>query len=522
MAEDLQRQNNQQLQTEAPASNRRIAKNTILLYCRMIVMILIGLYTSRVILQVLGVSDYGVYNAVGGVVSMFTILSSSLSTAVSRFITFELGKGDLNSLKEVFSTSINVQFCLALVILFVGGLVGWWFLNYHMNIPTGRIGAANWVLFCALLSFAIGLISVPYIASITAHERMDVYAYMTILEASLKLAIVFVLYISPVDKLVSYSILLLFVAIIIRLIYGIYCKHKFVECSYQTVKSKSMLKGMTAFAGWTFLGNASWVFNTQGINILINIFFGVTLNAARGIATQIEGLVMQLVNNFMTALNPQITKSYASGDLENMHKLICRGAKFSFYLMIFMAIPICLETERVLSLWLGVIPDYTIVFVRLTFISALSTVLGNTLVTAQLATGKVKRYQLTMTLVGIWVFPLTWLAYKMGGNPIWAYVIFIAIYLILVFVRLYLVKDLIHLSWKRYMNDVIIKSIIVGVLSLPLPLALYLSMPNTIIRFIVVCIISIISSGIVIYWIGVNQSEREVIRNIVFKKFSHH
>ncbi len=513
MAEDIQRQDKQN-QPEPPTSNKRIAKNTILLYCRMFVMILIGLYTSRMILQVLGVSDYGVYNAVGGMVMMFTIISSSLSTAVSRYLTFELGKGDIENLKEVFSTSINVQFCLALVILFVGGLVGWWFLNYHMNIPNGRIGAANWVLFCALLSFAIGLISVPYMASITAHERMDVYAYMTILEASLKLAIVFVLYISPIDKLVSYSILLLFVAIIIRLIYGIYCKHKFVECSYQKVKNKSMLKGMTAFAGWTFLGNASWVFNTQGINILINIFFGVTLNAARGIATQIEGLVMQLVNNFMTALNPQITKSYASGDKDNMHQLICRGAKFSFFLMIFIAIPISLETERILSLWLGVIPKYTIIFVRLTFISALCTVLGNTLVTAQLATGKVKRYQITMTLVGLWVFPLTWLAYKLGGSPIWAYIVFITIYFILVFVRLYLVKDLINLSWKKYFFEVIIKSVLVGALSLLPPLFIYNLMPYTIIRFIFVCIISFVSSGFFIYYVGINHNEQLAIRNM--------
>ena len=275
-----------------------------------------------------------------------------------------------------------------------------------------------------------------------------------------------------------------------------------------------MLKGMTAFAGWTFLGNASWVFNTQGINILINIFFGVTLNAARGIATQIEGLVMQLVNNFMTALNPQITKSYASGDKDNMHQLICRGAKFSFFLMIFIAIPISLETERILSLWLGVIPKYTIIFVRLTFISALCTVLGNTLVTAQLATGKVKRYQITMTLVGLWVFPLTWLAYKLGGSPIWAYIVFITIYFILVFVRLYLVKDLINLSWKKYFFEVIIKSVLVGALSLLPPLFIYNLMPYTIIRFIFVCIISFVSSGFFIYYVGINHNEQLAIRNM--------
>ncbi len=517
MTDNTQSKENQ-LHTEAIVSNKRIAKNTVLLYIRMIVMIIIGLYTSRVVLQVLGVKDYGVYNAVGGVVTMFSILSNSLSTAVSRYLTFELGRGDKNKLREVFSSSINVQVTIALIIVILGGLIGGWFLNCHMNIPQERMEAANWVLYCSLLSFAVGLISIPYTATITAHERMDVYAYMTILEAVLKLVIVFALYLSPFDKLTSYAILLLIVSIIIRVIYGVFCEKHFSECKYTWNPNKKLLKELSSFAGWTFFGNASWVFNTQGINILMNIFFGVTVNAARGIAMQVESLVTQLVNNFMTALNPQITKSYASGDLENMHQLICRGAKFSFFLMLVLAIPISLETENILYLWLGKVPEFSVIFVRLTFLSIISTVLGNTLVTGQLATGKVKKYQITMTLIGVWVFPLTWLAYQLGGSPVWAYVFFIIIYFALVFVRLYMVKDLIKLSWRRYLNEVIVKSIFVGVISLIAPFACYIIMPHSILRTFVVFLVSFISCGIVIYWLGMYKQERLAIKKMITKK----
>lgn len=504
------------------ANNHRIARNTMMLYLRMILMTLIGLYTSRVILQVLGVSDYGVYNAVAGVVSMFAILSSSLSTAVSRYLTFELGRGNRDRLQAVFSTSLNVQFTIAAVVVIVAGLVGWWFLNNKMSIPDGRMSAANWVLACSIMTFAIGLISVPYNASIISHEKMGVFAYMSILEAVLKLAIVLALYWSPVDKLKTYAVLLLCVAIIIRYIYILYCRRHFSECRYRFVHDVPLIKEMTKFAGWNFFGNGAWILNTHGVNILINIFFGVTLNAARGIATQVESIVMQFVNNFMTALNPQITKSYAAGDLNNMHLLVCRGAKFSFFLMMFFAIPCCLETEKLLSLWLGIIPDYAVIFVRLTFLASMCTVLGNTLVTAQLATGKIKRYQIVITLCGVWVFPLTWLAFELGGDPTWTYIIFCAIYFILIFVRIYLVKDLIHLPWTKYVKEVVLRCMLVCVLAIIPPLVAYLLMPPSLLRFMVVCLLSFVSSGIVIYWLGMLPDERtstnRLVKRYIYKR----
>lgn len=497
------------------SDNRRIAKNTFLLYLRMIVVILVGLYTSRVILQVLGVTDYGVYNAVGGVVTMFTVLSSSLSSAISRYLTFELGRGDQDRLNKVFSTSLNVQFLISAVILVLGITAGWWFVNFKMNIPHDRMDAANWVLYCSLISFAVGLISVPYNASIVSHERMSVYAYMSILEVSLKLLIVFALYVSPFDKLKSYAVLLLCVAVVIRFIYARYCKLKFEECTYRKVFDVALLKEMTKFASWNFLGNSAWVFNNQGINILINIYFGVVLNAARGIAAQVEGLAMHFVSNFMTALNPQITKSYASDHLDDMHRLICRGARFSFYLVIFFAIPICLETERVLQFWLGKVPDYSVLFVRMAFLSTLCNVLGYTLVTAQLATGNIKKYQIIMTVVGVWVFPLTWIAYKLGGGAVWCYIIFLSIYFGLIFVRIYLVKDLIHMPMMLYIKNVLLNCAIVLVLAVIPPLVIRFLMPSTLLRFFVLGIVSVVASVIVIYWVGMQSGERTAIKGML-------
>lgn len=517
-ASDVQPENNQgERKTGYQSSNRRIAKNTLLLYLRMIVMILIGLYTSRVVLQVLGVSDYGVYNAVGGVVAMLSVLTSSLSTAISRYLTFELGRGDADKLKRVFSVSLNVQILIAIVIVILGVFAGGWFLNHKMNIPTGRMDAANWVLYCSLLSFAVALISVPYSASIVSHERMNVYAYMTILDVTLKLLIVYALSLSPHDKLKSYAVLLLMVAIFTRFIYAQYCKKKFPECTYHFVLDVPLLKEMTGFAGWNFLGNSAWIFNNQGVNILINIYFGVTLNAARGIATQVEGLAMHFVSNFMTALNPQITKSYASKELSQMHQLVCRGAKFSFFLVLFFAIPLCLETEQVLYFWLSKVPDYAVLFVRMTFLSTLCTVLGYTLVTAQLATGKIRNYQIIMTLVGVWVFPLTWLAFKLGGDAVWAYIIFFITYFVLIFVRFFLVKDLIHMPWMLYIKEVLLVCAFVLILAVIPPLSIYLLMPSSIWRLFLLCLVSFVSNCIVIYWIGLRPIERDMVNGLLRK-----
>lgn len=343
-------------------NNKRIAKNTLLLYVRMFFMMAISLFTSRVILQTLGVTDYGINNVVGGLVAMFSLFSNTLTGAISRFITYELGKGQFDRLKTVFSTSVNIQLIMAVVIVVVAEIVGVWFLNHKMNIPADRMYAANWVLHCSILAFAVQLISIPYNASIIAHEKMSVFAYISIVEAVLKLAFVYLLYVSPFDKLISCTVLFLCLAIIIRIIYGNYCSRHFEECKYELRLDKQLFKEMASFAGWNFFGSTAYILNTQGVNMLINIFFGVLLNAARGVAVQVESAINQFVNNFMTALNPQITKSYAAGETESMITLVCRGSKFSFFIMLLIIIPFEFEAEFILKLWLGIVPEESTIF----------------------------------------------------------------------------------------------------------------------------------------------------------------
>ena len=506
------------MEQDNSANSKRIAKNTLLLYVRMLFLMLISLYTSRVILNSLGVEDYGIYNVVGGIVSMFSILSSSFSSSVSRFLTFELGKGCKERVSTIFSTSVIIQTLMALAIFVIAEIIGIWFLNNKMNIPADRLVAANWVMHCSILTFSINIISIPYNAAIIAHEKMDVFAYVSIVEAVLKLSVAYAITVSLYDKLIVYAILLLAIAVLIRLIYGLYCKKHFEECTFHFTIVKDQIKEMTGFAGWTLLGNAAYMFNTQGVNILINMFFGVTLNAARGIATQVEQAVMQFVNNFSTAINPQITKSYAEGNFEYMHTLVCRGAKYSYFLMLVFAVPIWIETEQILTLWLRIVPEYAVAFVRLTLLSSMCTVIGNTLVTSQLATGKVKKYQITVTIWGLWVFPLTWIAFKLGFSPVWAYIIYTFIYFVLIFIRIYLVKDLIKMSWQKYVNGVFCKCLVVTVAAISIPLLISMILDNSIIRFIGVLIIGCLTTFSSIFFIGLDKSEQIFFLNQIYKK----
>ena len=503
-----------------PNNTQRIAKNTVILYFRMFVMMAIGLYTSRIVLQTLGVKDYGTYNVVGGVVSMFSIVSSSLSTAISRFITFELGKNDKIRLNKIFSTAINVQLLMGLLIVILMEVIGVWFLNTQMNIPEGRMGAANWVFQLSIVSFVLGLLMVPYNASIIAHEDMGVFAYMTLLDAILKLLIVYALYISPYDKLITYAVLGFCVSLLMRSIYATYCKRHYEECTYHFVKDKQLLKEMTSFAGWNFLGNGSWILNNQGVNILINIFFGVTLNAARGIASTVDNLVQNFVRNFMTAVNPQITKSYAAGDLSYMHKLVFAGAKYSAFMMLFFVIPICLETEMILHLWLGdIIPVYAPAFVRLTLLSSMCVVIGNTLITSVFATGKIRNYELVMGLMALSNFPLTWIAFELGASPVVAYVIYLCVYLSMVFVRLYMVKDLIQMSAWTYIREVFVRVLVVGMASFIFPFIITRLQDDSILRFMEVLAASIFCSVLSVLAFGMKKDEKKIVFGHLRSKF---
>lgn len=493
-------------------NNKRIAKNTLLLYVRMLFTMAVSLFTSRVILNTLGVEDYGINNVVGGIVTMFSVLSGSLSSSISRFITFELGKGNIERLKTIFSTGVNIQLGMSVLIIIIAEAVGIWFLNTKMNIPTDRMVAANWVFQCAILTFVLNLLSVPYNAAIIAHEKMSVFAYISVVEVSLKLIIVYMLMISPFDRLETYAVLLLLVGAVIRFIYGYYCKRHFEECTYHFVFDKPVLKEMTGFAGWNFLGNGAYMLNTQGVNILMNLYFGVAVNAARGIATQVDAALKQFVNNFTTAVNPQITKSYAQGDLDYMHKLVCRSAKFSAFLMMFFAVPIILETNTILTIWLKTVPDYAVIFLQWIIISSfMDTVLANSLVTSMFATGKIKRYQIIVTTVGCLVFPLSWIAFKLGFEPQVGYILYFIIYTILLFVRLYLLKDMVKLPVMMYIREVLYKLAPIIVVGFAIPGILILTMDAGWLRLILVCLLSVLVTAASEYFIGLSNKEKNFV-----------
>ncbi len=434
--------------------NKRIASNTLFLYIRTMLIMLINLYASRVILNVLGIEDYGIYNIVGGFVLMFSLISSSVTGAIQRFITFEIGKTNAE-ITKVFSTCVSIVLIFALIIVILLETLGIWFLNTELDIPTDRLEAANWVFQFSIATFAINLISVPYNATIIAYERMKAFAYIGLLEAGLKLAIVFLLSITTHDALILYACLVCIVAILIRCIYGHYCKSHFPNCSFTFSFDKKRYSAILQFSGWTFIGSSSTILMTQGVNVLINLFFGVTFNAARGIATQVENIIIQFGNNFLTAINPQITKSYASNDRAYMIELLLNGSRFSYYLTFIISFPIIICAEQILLLWLKNPPVYATIFVQLALIYTLIASISNPLITAMLATGNIKKYQLIVGGLQLLNFPVVYIIYKYGGIAECAYYIAILLSIVCLVARLHLLKDMIYLPIKRFIIKVI-------------------------------------------------------------------
>lgn len=481
----------------------------------MLLLMGVSLYTSRVTLDALGVDDYGIYNVVGGVVAMFTILSGSLSAAIQRFLTFELGKGNVEKLKTTFSTSVNIQIGLALIILVLCEIIGVWFLNAKMNISPERMVAANWVLQCSIVTFSINLISVPYNAAIIAHEKMSAFAYISILEALLKLGVVIALYLTLKDRLIIYAVLLACVAIVLRLIYGFYCKKHFEECSYSLVYDKGLLKKMASFAGWNFIGSAAGVLRHQGVNVLLNVFCGTVVNAAQGVATHVNSAVYGFVTNFMTALNPQITKSYATGNMSYLNTLLCQGARLSYYMFFLLSLPILIETETLLGVWLVEVPAHSIAFVRLILLTSLIDTISGPLITAMLATGNIKKYQIWAGSLNLMTFPLAYLALKLGSSPEITLIIGLIISNLLLFMRVVLLRRMFDFDYKRFITKAYGNILIVSVLAAILPFCVYFLIHNVLLQFISVCTASVISCLLVFYYIGCNADERAFVNGKV-------
>ena len=505
--------------SEISENNKRIAKNTLVLYVRMFVMMFIGFFTARITLNALGVDDYGINNVVGGLVSMFSLLSSSLTSASSRFITFALGKGDFEEQKRTFATTVNIHIILAVVVVLAIETVGVWFLNHKLNIPADRMVAAHWVLQCSVVSFTLGLLSVPYNSSIIAHERMSAFAYLTIFDAVCKLIVVASIYYYGGDKLILFSVLSLLPLLIRQGIYVWYCKRNFRECVYEFRWDKKTFREMMGYSTWGFIGCSAGLMKDQGVNIVINIFSSPAVNAARGIAMQINGMISQFTGNFMMSLNPQITKYYAVGDLDRMHKLMFYGTRLSYYLFMFISIPVFIEIETVLQIWLGNVPEHTILFTRLVLVLTLTELLSTTLITAQSATGNIRNYQLVVGSIYLLNLPFSYVFLSIGFAPEITLVIAIVISLICLFARLLFLKKSVALSIGSYVRDVICNSLFVTLLSMPLPLFLYYQIENVFLRFLIVCVSSVITSIIVVFGIGCNNTERLIIKNYITKLY---
>lgn len=488
-------------------NNKRIAKNTLFLYFRMLFTMAVSLYTSRVALAILGVVDYGIYNVVGGVVAMFSIISGSLSVAISRYITFELGRGSRDRLNILFSTSVTILIVLAIFICIIAEIVGVWFLNNKMNIPADRLYAANWVLQCSILTFLINLISVPYNATIVAHEKMSAFAYISILEVSLKLVLVYMLYISPFDKLIVYSVLFVVLATIIRLVYGSYCKRHFEEARFRFVANKKLICEMMGFVGWAFFGNGVVVLKDQGSNVLLNLFCGPIVNAAQGIATQVNVAVFGLVSNFMVAVNPQITKSYSSGDLSYMHSLIIKSGKLAFFILLLLFFPLCVNIDYVLSLWLVKVPEHTSSFVVLILLYSLLDCFGNPLVTGVLAQGNIKRYEIVLTILYLANFFTSFLFLKSGYAPEWVFILNILFKIFVIGALLWHSKARYQFPIGQFMRQSVLRGLAVFVVCYCFVSVVKISLNNAFVSFIVSSGITFVFTAVVIFVIGLNKKE---------------
>ena len=505
-------------------NNKRIAKNTLVLYVRMIFLMCVALFTSRVILNTLGVEDYGIYNVVGGIVAMFGFLNGSMSSATQRYITFALGKGDMERLKTVFSTTLQIHALIAIIIVILGETIGLWFLYSEVQIPAERMNAAFWVLQCSIVSMVVMIISVPYNSDIIAHEKMSAFAYISILEAVLKLGIVYLLVISPYDKLIVYAVLLLLVQVLIRFCYSIYCNRHFEETKYRHVWDKALFKEMTSFAGWSLFGNLSAVLFGQGLNMLLNVFFGPIVNAARGIAVQVQSAIQQFVSNFQMALNPQITKTYAKGEMEEMHTLMFRSARFSFYLLFLLSLPVLFETDFLLTIWLKIVPENTVTFLRIMICTSLIYTCANPMIIANQATGKVKKYQAVCGTTLIMILPISYVLLKLGLPPWSVFVCHFVMECVCQLARMIMLRPLIGLRIRDYFTNVYSKIFLVVAVSVILPAIVYNIMDATVLRFFVVVVVCLVSVTLFAYSLGLTPNERRFVlakTKDILNKFIH-
>ena len=493
-----------------------MAKNAAMLYFRMLLTMVVTLYTSRVVLQTLGVDDFGIYSVVAGFVTMLGFLNSAMSSATQRFLAFELGKSGEKDMRGIFSMSLNIHLLIALFVLVLGETVGLWFVKTQMTIPADRMLAAEWVFHLALLSFMVTIISVPYNALIIAHERMSVFAWVSIIDVTLKLLIVFMLGWFGMDKLILYGILSLSVVFVIFLVYRGYCKNRFVESRFELYWDKKLFSIMLSYTGWNLWGNIASVMSGQGVNVLLNIFFGPSVNAARAIAMQVSGALNSFVQNLQAAINPQIIKSYAAQDMAYMHQLVCYGAKYNFFVLLLLALPVLNNIELILPVWLGVVPEGTSIFAKLVICSILIDSLSPPLMTAAQATGRIKLYQFVVGGILLLNVPVSYLLLKSGGAPYTVFYVAIGLSIVALIARIQLISSLVKMKKSRYIADSIVPVVSVAALVFAINYYIDAMFSDTLSGFFLSVVTSVVLVVMAVLVVGLKKNERALLGRVFF------
>ena len=499
-------------------TTKRIAKNTLMLYFRQILIMIVSLYTVRVVLNTLGAEDYGIYNVVAGVVTMFSFLSNSMATASQRYFSFALGQNDSESLKKYFSMSFTIYCLIALVVLILAETVGLWFVTQKLIIPSERQNAAFWIYQASIFSMICTILAAPFMASIIAHEDMNIYAYVSIIEVVLKLGIVFLLPLFAIDKLIFYGLLMAGVVFINTAIYRTICVKKYVECKFSFFWEKSLFKELVSYTGWNMFGSAVGVFKNQIVNIILNQFFNPVVNAARGIAAQVNSAVNSFAQNFSTAVKPQIIKNYASGEKEKMLQLMFRSCKATFLLMFVFALPLILEMPYVLKLWLKNVPEYAVLFTILALVDALIDTISYPLMAAAQATGKIKLYQAVVGGVLLLNAPIAFVVLTFGAAPYSVFIVSISITFIAFIVRLFILKRLIDFSFWQFIGKVFLPVVFCALISFVIPYLVRNMMNSGFIRLCVTVVVSVICVALSGYFVALSKNEKQWIVGIVKSK----
>lgn len=504
------------------SNNKRIAKNTLLLYFRQLLIMVVSLYTSRVVLQTLGVTDFGIFNVVGGMVTMFSFLMSTMASASQRYLSYDMASGNDEKLRQTFGLVMLTYILLIVITVILIEVTAVWFLNNKMTIPPERLGAANWVLQFAVLTFVAQILATPYLSVVIAREKMEVYAYVSILDVVLKLLIVYLLVVFSYDKLLFYSFLMFLSSLLITIIYMLYCRRNFMESRCNYFYEKSRLKEMLGFAWWNMIGTLSNLFRSQGINILLNMFFNPAVNAARGIAYQVNSAITGFANNFYTAVRPQIIKTHALREDERMRSLISYSSRLAFYLMFILSLPIIIHAKPLLALWLGNPPEYASLFVQLILVNALLEVFSMPLTTGLQATGNIKSYQLIVSGIYLLNIPVSYVLLKLGMPPESPMYVNIALVLVGVIPRLLLCRKYYLLSIRQYTKEVLLRAALVAISCYLICQYVVVQLFDTssVLPLLTNVVIMGIASVVVVYILGLTHTDRQRV-NILAMQVIH-